>query len=310
MLKRSGSRRILAGQTAEAQQLTAEEEALIERFPATIRREVRRLARSSRRPGRGCGRFSWSAVRACLAPGAIVAASRGVGAHRDRGTAEECRANARFTAVAEEAAAGSVCGAARNITDDRDICPADRCAAALNAEESAFWLASIAFGARAANEDFAVWLAEQPLFDETDAPERLFGILAAYAWYSTALGTRAHQLIVVPWRPEIALDTAVCAAKSWFNRMRLVMQLGQGVLSDTWLEGGTVNGYTIHPLIKRTARRSASNAKRRPVLGAAIARALPAILDPARRYPGGDDGNRAASARNWGAGDRPIEGAP
>ena len=43
-----------------------------------------------------------------------------------------------------------------------------------------------------------------------------------------------------------------CAAKSWFNRMRLVMQLGQGVLSDTWLEGGTVNGYTIHPLIEQS----------------------------------------------------------
>jgi hypothetical protein len=116
---------------------------------------------------------------------------------------------------------------------------------------SAFWLQSVAFGARACNEDFALWLADQPIFSEQGNPEQLFGVLAAYAWHSRATQTRGHTLIVVPWRPEIAFDTALCAAKSWLNRMRLVLQLGPGVITDPWLSGGQVRGYTFVPLLDR-----------------------------------------------------------
>ncbi len=116
---------------------------------------------------------------------------------------------------------------------------------------SAFWLQSVAFGAKACNEDFSLWLADQTVYAEDGNPEQLFGMLAAYAWHSRASQTRAHTLIVVPWRPEIAFDTALCAAKSWLNRMRLVLQLGPGVLTDSWLTGGQVRGYTFVPLLDR-----------------------------------------------------------
>ncbi len=117
---------------------------------------------------------------------------------------------------------------------------------------SALWLESVAFGALACNDDFALWLADQPIFSETGRPDRMFGILAAYAWHSRAPQTRAHGLIVVPWRPEIAFDTALCAAKSWLSRLRLTLQLGPGVLTDPWLAGGQVRGYTFVPLLDRT----------------------------------------------------------
>ena len=55
----------------------------------------------------------------------------------------------------------------------------------------------------------------------------------------------------MPWRPEIAFDTALCAAKSWLNRMRLMLQLGPGVLTDPWLSGGQVRGFTFVPLLDR-----------------------------------------------------------
>ncbi len=116
---------------------------------------------------------------------------------------------------------------------------------------SSFWLQSVAFGAKACHEDFALWLADQAIFGEQGDPEQLFSVLAAYAWHSRASQTRAHTLIVVPWRPEIAFDTALCAAKSWLNRMRLVLQLGPGVIADPWLAGGQVRGYTFVPLLDR-----------------------------------------------------------
>lgn len=116
---------------------------------------------------------------------------------------------------------------------------------------ASFWLQSVTFGAKACSEDFALWLADQPVFSEAGDPEQLFGVLAAYAWHSRATQTRAHSLIVVPWRPEIAFDTALCAAKSWLNRMRLVLQLGPGVLNDPWLSGGEIRGYSFVPLLDR-----------------------------------------------------------
>ncbi len=119
----------------------------------------------------------------------------------------------------------------------------------LDVSESAMWLRSVTFAARACNDFFAIWLAQQNVFHTTADPERLFSALAAYAWYSTAENTRAHSLIVVPWRPEMAFDTAVCAAKCWLNRIRLVLQLREGVLTDPWLQRGEAMGLTFQPLL-------------------------------------------------------------
>jgi len=121
-----------------------------------------------------------------------------------------------------------------------------------NPSESAFWLRSVAFAAIACDEYFALWLAGQPIFAEAGNPERLFGLLGAYAWCSGAELSRAKSLIVVPWRPEMAFDTAVCAAKSWFNRLRLVLQLRHGAVIDTWLAPGEAMGFTFAPLLEQT----------------------------------------------------------
>lgn len=118
--------------------------------------------------------------------------------------------------------------------------------------ESAFWLKSVAFGAKAADEYFALWLAGQPIYAEKGKPERLFAMLAAYAWYSAADVSRTRSLIVVPWRPEMAFDTAVCAAKSWLNRLRLVLQLRPGAVTDAWFATGEALGYSFSPLIEQT----------------------------------------------------------
>ena len=122
-----------------------------------------------------------------------------------------------------------------------------------SAENSAFWLNSVAFGAHACDDYFALWLAQQAVFTEPGDPESLFGLLAAYAWFSNADLARARGLIVVPWRPEMALDTAVCAAKSWLNRMRLVLQLSEGVITDAWLAPGEARGFSFVPLLDHGA---------------------------------------------------------
>ncbi len=119
-----------------------------------------------------------------------------------------------------------------------------------NSRQASFWLESVAFAANAANEDFAIWIADQPIYANRGEPHRVLAVLAAYAWFSCC-SAKANEYIVVPWRPEIAFDTALCAAKSWLNRLRLVMQLEAGALDDAWLEAGQVEGYRFVPLIDR-----------------------------------------------------------
>lgn len=119
-------------------------------------------------------------------------------------------------------------------------------------DESAFWLQSVLFAERACDEDFATWLAAQRIFTEGGDSQKLFAVLAAYAWFSRQPTMEAHRLIVVPWRLEIAFDTALCAAKSWFNRVRLVLQLPTGVIEDAWLAPGEARGYTFKPLLNHS----------------------------------------------------------
>ncbi len=115
--------------------------------------------------------------------------------------------------------------------------------------ESASWLQAVAFGAKAVHEDFAIWLASQPLFAGGVEPCRSFAVLAGYAWYSGQPYKPAHGLIMAPWRPEISFETAICAAKSWLNRVRLTLQLRPGVVTDPWLTPGEHKGLTFQPLL-------------------------------------------------------------
>ncbi len=116
-------------------------------------------------------------------------------------------------------------------------------------DDAAFWLDSVLFAERACGEDFAIWLAGQAVFQDGAPCEAMFPILAAYAWFSKQAETEGHRYIVAPWRSEISFETALCAAKSWFNRVRLVLQLPPGTIDDCWLKPGTVNGFTFVPLL-------------------------------------------------------------
>ena len=126
--------------------------------------------------------------------------------------------------------------------------------------DAAFWLRSVSFAQQAADDAFALWLAQQPLFRDDGDPQRLFGLLAAYSWFSAHEKTRANSLISVRWRPEIALETAVCSAKSWLNRLRLIMQLSEGVIADPWLVPSEVDGFTFEPLMASASLLSEAHA--------------------------------------------------
>lgn len=223
------------------------------RFHTPLRREVRRIVRSSPR----------LADLLTVFPGMLVALAtrRGPSANRLNAVAM-IESGTQLKAVAK--ALDLPMWLKRLPPEALTALPADlprsegfgrriACRIPRSTAESAFWLNSILFAGQAAHEDFAVWLARQQVFADGGNCERLFAILAAYCWFSGHSEHAAHKLIVVPWRPEIAFDTALCAAKSWFNRVRLVTQLPEGVLTDPWLRAGSCAGYTFEPLLNHVA---------------------------------------------------------
>ncbi len=235
---------------ARTARLPVDVEADVARFASPVRRELRRLIRLS-------PRFV-DLLRVFPGAAYTIASRRGVKADRDaviemvvagaplRSIARKLELPTWLKKLPPEAFDQPPTGLPRSETFCRRVSsrlPRD-------IRQAAFWLDSVKFAAIAADDDFAIWLAEQRVFIDRGEAQRLFAVLAAYAWFSRH-NTTASRLIVVPWRPEIAFDTAMCSAKSWLNRLRLVLQLESGALTDTWLAEGEVSGYRFVPLIDK-----------------------------------------------------------
>ncbi|MEM7773971.1 MAG: PcfJ domain-containing protein [Pseudomonadota bacterium] len=110
------------------------------------------------------------------------------------------------------------------------------------------WLEATAFAVQAAGEDFALWVAERPEIIPAGLPvQNALRVLALYAAAHRDGPGEASRLLGARWRPELGTDRALCAAMSWFNRVRLVTLL-KGRRLDPWLRPATVNGIRFEPL--------------------------------------------------------------
>lgn len=225
-------------------------ERAVQRFAPAARREIRRIIKACPRAGDLCETFP--GILYVLAAGSISASERA-----DTLSAIEAGVPLKNVArrlglpmwlrkLPAEAFVGDLSGPLpQSPSFTRQI--AHRLPR--TTRESPTWLQAVVCAHEACGEDFAIWLAQQRIFEEDFAARRALAILAAYAWHSGRPDTDAFKLIVVPWRSEIAFDTALCAAKSWFNRIRLVLQLPKGALLDSWLRPGTAQGYSFEPLL-------------------------------------------------------------
>ncbi|MCH9806407.1 MAG: hypothetical protein K0U74_01620 [Alphaproteobacteria bacterium] len=239
--------------TPRATKLPADVEAQVARFSVPARRELRRLIRKSSRFADLAEVFPGAAYAIATRHGAPDLRDQAVNLVIDgaplKSVARKLELPTWLRRLPPEAFEQELGTLPSGETFSRRVAsrlPQD-------SRQARFWLDAVSFASKAGGDDFALWLAEQQIFADRGQPDRLFAILAAYAWFSSAPETEASELIVVPWRPEIAFDTALCAAKSWLNRLRLIMQLEQGALTDPWLGPGEALGYHFIPLIDRDA---------------------------------------------------------
>lgn len=231
------------------QELSDTSERAVLRFPAPARREIRRLMRTSPRITDLCDTFPGMLYALAVRhgpPSARLSALSSIEAGAPlRDAARTLGLPMWLRKLPPEAFAQLGGDIPQSAAFSRQV--AHRLPR--SAAESRTWLKCVRFANEACGEDFAVWAAAQPIHHNDFDPHRALAVLSAYAWFSLNRDTEAFKLIVVPWRPEIALDTAMCAAKSWFNRVRLVLQMPAGAVTDPWLKPGAAMGYTFEPLL-------------------------------------------------------------
>ena len=114
------------------------------------------------------------------------------------------------------------------------------------------WFRSVLRASEISHDDFVIWIAgRKELWMEPDILNLPLELLATWAWYGQHPETRGYELLKKRWHPKIGLHTALEEAKTWYNRVKLIVQLEDLGLEDSWLRGDTVMGYDFRPL--RTA---------------------------------------------------------
>ena len=111
------------------------------------------------------------------------------------------------------------------------------------------WLNRVQLARDLVDEDFALWMAWR-----SKSMPRLRDInrlvpLCAWAWFSKHPDTLGALLLRQPYDPAIGLRKAADETDIWKRRLELAVSLGEGV-RDTWYGPGCAGGYEFVPLAK------------------------------------------------------------
>jgi hypothetical protein len=88
-----------------------------------------------------------------------------------------------------------------------------------DARVAADWLLAIEVALAAADDDFAYWLAGQPMFAEPFQGEAPVRPLAIYAWFSRQADVRGRRLMEKPWTKQIKYAAAIRQMCAWYDRV-------------------------------------------------------------------------------------------
>ena len=117
-----------------------------------------------------------------------------------------------------------------------------------NPRLAAGWLQRVAIAERACGGAFTLWVARHgPALPHPLPHDDRFLMLAAWAWFSAATGTRGHRLLRRPWSPDMSPRKALDELQCWRQRLALVDWLGAG-LKRGWIADGTALGYEFAAL--------------------------------------------------------------
>ncbi|MGI9407944.1 MAG: PcfJ domain-containing protein [Hyphomicrobiaceae bacterium] len=112
---------------------------------------------------------------------------------------------------------------------------------------SAAWFSRVCDAYAFAGADYMLWMARHKRFPFGSDGQDALMLMGAWAWASLHPGSDAHNLLRMPWMPDISLKRAYDEARAWERRVDLAITLGAGT-QDTWFAGDTVNGFEFVPI--------------------------------------------------------------
>lgn len=126
-------------------------------------------------------------------------------------------------------------------------------------ELCAMWLQWVLRGNAWCDEEFALWIARQRIWEEHGVDAQVLQPLAVFAWFSRAEGTTARGLIAQPWTPEMSFLKALEGARSWFIRCLSDYCKDDRRAMGRWFVTQRCSGFRVVPLRTPEALRDEGN---------------------------------------------------
>ncbi|MGE0627650.1 MAG: PcfJ domain-containing protein [Hyphomicrobiaceae bacterium] len=110
------------------------------------------------------------------------------------------------------------------------------------------WLAWVIEAHRLAGEDFALWMAAQPVYGRRQLSAEALLPLGAYVWHSSNAGNAAAGLIRRPFQADFSFARAVEEARSFLLRIALEHCRGSDGAYGRWFVTQRISGLRFVPL--------------------------------------------------------------
>jgi hypothetical protein len=116
-------------------------------------------------------------------------------------------------------------------------------------DEAAMWLRWVLLAAECCDENFALWLAGQKIYQADDSGKLPLLPLAAFAWFSRGEHGPGRGLMGRPWHANMRFGAAVEEMRTWLERIILDYCRDGGSRNGSWFKTRKACGYRVTPLL-------------------------------------------------------------
>jgi hypothetical protein len=127
-----------------------------------------------------------------------------------------------------------------------------------DAADTAAWLDTVRRAARAADGEFAMWVASRKLRWSSNFVAAMPELMGAFAWLSRSEPDKMQWLGVRPFSTDMSFDTALKAFDTFRVSVHTGVYQSRPAIVRAWLAAGEVDGFEFVPLLSMAALRSES----------------------------------------------------
>jgi hypothetical protein len=112
------------------------------------------------------------------------------------------------------------------------------------------WLYWVLAARAAGGDEFALWVAQQPIFCGIwQPPPNALVPLAVFAWFSRHPELEAAKLMTSRWTPKMSISRAAYLTRRWLHRVLQDLCLALPASRSVWAQARQVHGLDFVPLL-------------------------------------------------------------